>query len=74
MKKTAPKLTLREARRKRGLSQEALAERSGLLQTSISKLELGKIVEPLFSNGLALADALEMDPHTLKFGHSEAVA
>jgi len=52
----------------RRLSQEALGARAGMDQTAISKLELGKVSEPLFSKGIALADALELDPHRLKFG------
>lgn len=70
------KLTLREARKRRGLSQVALALRAGLEQTDISKLELGKTGEPFFSRGLAIADALDMDPHALRFngrnGEAEA--
>lgn len=65
-------VTIRERREKLGLSQEALAERCGLDQTSISKLELGIVSEPLFTKGLKIADALELDPHELKFGGGAA--
>lgn len=65
------KLSLREARRRRGLSQVALALRAGLEQTDISKLERGDTAEPLFYRGLALADALGVDPHVLRFGGSD---
>lgn len=66
------KVTIRERREQLGLSQEALADRCGLAQTSISKLELGIITEPLFTKGLKIADALELDPHELKFGGAAA--
>ena len=76
MKKQPPtkprQVTIRERREKLGLSQEALAERCGLEQTSISKLELGVVSEPLFTTGLRIADALELDPHELKFGGATA--
>lgn len=68
VKKQQKAMTLREAREQRGFSQEALAQKSGIEQTAISKLELGKTAEPLYSRGLALADALEIDPHHLRFG------
>lgn len=57
-----------------GLSQKALAERAGLDQTDVSKIELGKISEPLFTKGLRIADALEIDPHSLKFGSASVSA
>lgn len=65
-------ISIRARREKLGLSQEALAARCGLEQTSISKLELGVVSEPLFSTGLKIADALELDPHELKFGGGAA--
>lgn len=67
------KLTLKQARTAKGLTQQELQAISGVNQRNISKLERRKSSEPLFSTGLALADALELDPHNLKFG-SEAVA
>ena len=62
------RLTLREARRKRGMTQQALEQASGITQQNISKIERGDVIDPLFSTGLALADALQVDPHALKFG------
>lgn len=53
---------LTEARKTRGLSQAALADKIGQLQTFVSKYELGErrldVVE--FLN---VAEALEIDPH-----------
>lgn len=70
MTKRTHQLTVKEARNRLGLSQKALAERAGIDQTDVSKIELGKVGEPLFTKGLRIADALEIDPHTLKFGSS----
>lgn len=64
-------MTVRAARKRLGLSQWELAKRVGTDQSDISRMELGKI-EPLFSKGLKLADALDVNPHHLKFGTEEA--
>lgn len=66
------KWTVRERRKRLGLSQEALAERAGLDQQDISRIELGKVSEPGFTKGLRLADALQLDPHDLQFGAGAA--
>ena len=54
-------------RKEKGLSQSQLAERSGVHPKAISKLERGE--RPLsnlrLSTALALADALQVDPHQL---------
>lgn len=48
---------LQEARLKRGLSQEDLAERAGLHRTAVGLIESGER-EPLLFNAVALSDAL----------------
>lgn len=68
MTKQHQQFTIREARKRLKLSQRALADRVGAEQSDISKLELGKVGEPRFTKGLRIADALELDPHHLKFG------
>lgn len=55
---------VREQRIKRGLSQEELAELSGLHRTYISSLELGKRNVSLI-NIYALAKALDVTPDKL---------
>jgi len=55
---------VRELRMKRGLSQEQLAELSGLHRTYISSLELGKRNVSLI-NIFALAKALGVTPDKL---------
>ena len=69
-------MTLRDARRRAELTQTALADKAGLEQAYISKLEIGKVANPSFETVLALAVALNLDPRQLRFGHrdSEQVA
>lgn len=67
-------LTLREARKRRGLSQEQLAVASGVRQTNISAIERGAIQDPNSSTVMKLAEALRMDPRALRFGAHEAMA
>jgi transcriptional regulator with XRE-family HTH domain len=55
------------ARRRRGLSQEALARRSGLSRDGIYKLEMGRR-SPRLGTLLALADALNVAPGELLEG------
>jgi len=55
---------VRELRQARGLSQEGLAERSGLHRTYISSLERGQRNVGL-DNVRALAQALDVVPSTL---------
>jgi transcriptional regulator with XRE-family HTH domain len=69
------RLTLREARARRGLTQEQLEAASGVSQAVISAIERGVVNDPNSSTVMKLAAALNMDPRVLKFGHSdEAVA
>lgn len=67
-------LTLREARVRRGLTQEQLEEASGVQQANISAIERGAVRDPNWSTVAKLAAALDMDPRALRFGHPEAVA
>jgi transcriptional regulator with XRE-family HTH domain len=48
------------ARRRRGLSQEKLAERTGLCRDTIYKIEMGQR-SPRLDTLLALSDALAVD-------------
>jgi transcriptional regulator with XRE-family HTH domain len=52
------------ARRRRGLSQEKLAERTGLCRDTIYKIEMG-LRSPRLDTLLTLADALEVDAEVL---------
>ena len=54
-------------RRRRGLSQEQLAERAGLSRDTIHKLECGKRF-PRLATVLVLADSLAVDPNALLEG------
>jgi predicted transcriptional regulator len=51
---------LRAARQAAGLSQEELAERSGLSVRNISNIERGRVTRPRRSSLDALADALTL--------------
>jgi transcriptional regulator with XRE-family HTH domain len=53
---------LKALREEARLSQAALAERSYLQQTTISALELGKVVDPRLSTLKGLARGLRMSP------------
>ena len=53
-----------EARKAKGLSQAALAERLGWLQTTISKYERGERRLDLIEF-LGVTQALEIDPHRI---------
>lgn len=66
------RITLKAARLRARLTQAELAERSGLDQAYISKLEIGKVMNPSFQTVTALADVLDLDPRLLRFGHRES--
>ena len=55
---------LREARTKLGLTQEDVAERSGVHATEVSRIEAGKR-DPQVSTLLRLAKAVEVPPGRL---------
>lgn len=55
---------LRDARKRRGLTQEQVAERSGVHPTEVSRIEAGKR-DPRVSTLLRLAHAVEVQPGRL---------
>lgn len=61
-------MTLSEARRKAGLTQDQLADRAGVDQTTISSLETGRKSSPKFDTVLRLARVLNIAPEQLRFG------
>ena len=60
---------LRAARRRRALSQEALAVRASTSREVIQKIENGKSLRP--RNIVAIAEALDVKPSWLMFGANE---
>lgn len=74
--KHTKRLTLGEWRRRRGLTQDALAAQSGIDQTTISSLETARKSNPTFNTVMALARALDIEPAQLRFGipYAERVA
>lgn len=58
------KINLRDVRERKLLTQEELAQRSGLTQTTISAIEVGRH-EPRISTVRRLAKALEVEPEEL---------
>jgi transcriptional regulator with XRE-family HTH domain len=67
-------ITLREARKRRGLTQEELEARSGVSQAVISSIERGIVQDPASSTVLKLADALDVDPRVFRFGVEAEIA
>lgn len=61
-------LTLRQARQRRGLTQEELEALSGVQQANISAIERGAVKDPNSSTVMKLAAALDIDPRVLRFG------
>lgn len=61
------RMSLKDARKRAGLTQVELAKAAHLDQAYISKLELGKTSDPGFSAVVRLAKALGLDPRVLKF-------
>lgn len=62
--------TLRAARNRRKWTQDVLAEKSGVDQTTISNLECGRTTRPSFDTVLKLAKALGIASHRLVFAES----
>ena len=58
-------MTLREARQERGWTQDVLAEKSGVDQTTISSLERGAVQSPAWDTVRKLSTALRVKPDTL---------
>ena len=54
--------TLKTARLARGLTQDQLSELSGVHQTTISDIEIGRNLNPSWTNVVRLARALDVDP------------
>lgn len=65
---------LKTAREKAQLTQVELEMKSGVPQAVISRLERNANAKPAFETVIKLADALQRDPRSLKFGHPEAIA
>ena len=64
---------LRAARRKRKLTQEEVAERSGVQQGEVSRIEAGKR-DPQVSTLLRIAEALEVSPGSLLDGIADSAS
>jgi transcriptional regulator with XRE-family HTH domain len=56
---------LRQIRVTRWMNQEELAERAGLSETTVNRIELGKTPHPFRSTILLLAEALDVHPDEL---------
>lgn len=61
-------MTLTQARKRAGLTQDALAALSGVDQTTISSLETGRKASPKFDTVMRLARALDVSAEQLRFG------
>lgn len=55
-------MNFRELREQAGITQYRLARLSGVEQTTISQIELGKVRDPRWSTISALATALNVSP------------
>lgn len=72
---TVKRLSLKAARKLANLTQDQLAAKSGLDQTTISSLETGRKCNPSFTTVMKLSRALGIPPEALKFeSPAEAVA
>jgi len=56
---------LRELMSQKGITSQELAEKTGIPKRTIDEYRSNRRKEPSFSNGLKIADALELDPHEL---------
>lgn len=67
-------MTLRDLRRRKKLSQKALAAAAGCEQTTISQIELGKVRDPRYSTVVAIARVLGTTPGVVAaaIDHTEA--
>lgn len=64
--------TLKAARERRRLTQRQLEAKSGVEQTSISRIENGDVSDPLWSTVRKLESALGLKSGTLVFGPEAA--
>ena len=62
-----PETIITRLRKEKNLTQAQLAEKAGMHVQALAKLERGErpIANLRFSTALALADALQVDPHQL---------
>lgn len=67
-------MTLREARRLRGMTQEQLEDATGVQQAAISKLERGINANPGYETIRKLEAALKLKPGVLVFGDTPSQA
>lgn len=58
-------MNFRQLRERAGITQYRLAQLTGVEQTTISQLELGKVRDPRWSTISALAEALDTTPATV---------
>lgn len=58
-------ITIREARRRKGWTQDQLAGEAGVDQTTISDIETGRSQRPTFDVVMRLARALRVKPEAL---------
>lgn len=65
------RMSLKEWRLSRKLTQVELSKLSGVGQTYISKLELGVVANPAATVVFALADALKASPRSIQFGQRD---
>lgn len=68
------RLSLRDARLRRNLTQDELAARAGVDQTTISSLETGRHTNPTLETVQRLADALGVSPARLTFADTDVKA
>lgn len=67
-------IDLKAARKRRRMDQVTLAERSGVNQSTVSRLERGAIRKPSSDTIANLERALRLRPGTLMFGSGEAAS
>lgn len=65
--------TLRDAREKRGWTQEQLEQESGVAQTTISRIESGDTANPSYGTVRSLEVALGLRPGSLILGTGDAI-
>jgi transcriptional regulator with XRE-family HTH domain len=67
-------VTFKQLRERAQLTQEALADVSGVHQTTVSQIETGKIRSPQYATVAALAKALNTTPEVVANAISESEA
>lgn len=56
---------IKRLRESKGLTASRLAERAGITENALRKIESGDSKEPRFSTGVRIARALDIEPHLL---------